>query len=41
MSADMDRFMLDQLLRPSFHTFVRAVLRANGMVAMPLVCEPV
>jgi hypothetical protein len=35
------RFMLDQLLRPSFHTFVRASLRANGMVAMPLLCEPV
>ncbi len=35
------RFMLDQLLRPSFHTFVRASLRANGMAAMPLLCEPV
>jgi hypothetical protein len=35
------RFMLDQLLRPSFHTLVRASLRANGMVAMPLLCEPV
>jgi hypothetical protein len=35
------RFMLDQLVRPSFHTFVRAKLRANGMVAMPLLCEPV
>jgi hypothetical protein len=35
------RFMLDQLLRPSFHTFVRASLRANGMVAMPLLCEPI
>jgi hypothetical protein len=35
------RFMLDQLARPSFHTFVRARLRANGMVAMPLLCEPV
>ena len=35
------QFMLDQLLRPSFHTFVRASLRANGMVAMPLLCEPV
>jgi hypothetical protein len=35
------RFMLDQLLRPSFHSFVRASLRANGMVAMPLLCEPV
>jgi hypothetical protein len=35
------RFMLDQLTKPSFHTFVRAKLRANGMVAMPLLCEPV
>src|ERR671916_806102 len=35
------RFMLDQFARPSFHTFVRANLRANGMVAMPLLCEPV
>ena len=35
------RFMLDQLARPSFHTFVRTKLRANGMVAMPLLCEPV
>jgi hypothetical protein len=33
------RFMLDQLTRPSFHTFVRAKLRANGMVALPLLCE--
>ena len=33
------RFMLDQLSRPSFHTFVWASLRANGMVAMPLLCE--
>ena len=35
------RFMLDQLIRPSFHTFVRAKLRANGMVALPLLCEAV
>ncbi len=35
------RFMLDQLLRPSFHTFVRTKLRANGMVALPLLCEAV
>ncbi len=35
------RFMLDQLTRPSFHTFVRAKLRANDMVALPLLCEPV
>jgi hypothetical protein len=35
------RFMLDQLIRPSFHTFVRTKLRANGMVALPLLCEVV
>jgi hypothetical protein len=35
------RFMLDQLTRPSFHAFVRAKLRANDMVALPLLCEPV
>jgi hypothetical protein len=35
------RFMLDQLSRPSFYTFVRAKLRANGMVALPLLCKAV
>jgi hypothetical protein len=35
------RFLLDQFSRPSFHTFVRARLRANGMVALPLLCKPV
>ena len=35
------RFMLDQLTRPSFYTFVRTKLRANGMVALPLLCEAV
>jgi hypothetical protein len=35
------RFMLDQLIRPSFYTFVRTKLRANGMVALPLLCEAV
>ena len=35
------RFMLDQLIRPSFHTFVRTKLRANDMVALPLLCEAV
>jgi hypothetical protein len=35
------RFMLGQVIRPSFHTLVRAKLRANGMVAMPLLCEAV
>jgi hypothetical protein len=34
-------FMLDQLIRPSFYTFVRTKLRANGMVALPLLCEAV
>jgi hypothetical protein len=35
------RFMVDQLTRPSFYTFVRPKLRANGMVALPLLCEAV
>jgi hypothetical protein len=35
------RFMLDQLTRPSFYTFVRPKLRANNMVAFPLLCEAV
>ena len=35
------RFMIDQLIRPSFHTFVRTKLHANGMVALPLLCEAV
>ena len=35
------RFMLDQLSRPSFYTFVRTKLRANGMVALPLLCQAV
>jgi hypothetical protein len=35
------RFMLDQLIRPSFYTFVRTKLRASGMVALPLLCEAV
>jgi hypothetical protein len=35
------RFMLDQFTRPSFYRFVRASLRANGTVALPLLCEPV
>lgn len=35
------QFMLSQVTRPSFHTFVRATLRANDMVALPLLCEPV
>jgi hypothetical protein len=35
------RFMLDQLTRPSFYTFVWPKLRANNMVAFPLLCEAV
>lgn len=33
-------FMLSQFGRPSFHTYVRRVLRENGMVALPLLCKP-
>lgn len=35
------RFMFDQFTKPSFITFVRAKLRANNMVALPLICNPV
>ena len=34
------RFMLAQLIRPSFHTYVRPTLRENGMAALPLLCKP-
>ncbi|WP_017570316.1 hypothetical protein [Nocardiopsis halotolerans] len=34
-------FMVNQLVRPSFHRFVRGRLRANGMVALPILCRPV
>lgn len=34
-------FLLKQLLRPSFHGFVRKRLKANGMTALPLLCRPV
>lgn len=34
------RFMLAQLSKPSFHTYVRRTLRDNGMVALPLLCKP-
>jgi hypothetical protein len=34
------RFLLAQLSRPSFHTFVRRRLRDNGMVALPVLCKP-
>jgi hypothetical protein len=35
------RFLLAQLSRPSFHTFVRRTLRDNGMVALPVLCKGV
>lgn len=35
------RFLLNQFIRPSFYSFVRAKLRANDMTALPLLCEPV
>lgn len=35
------RFMLAQLSRPSFHTYVRPTLRKNRMAALPLLCKPV
>ncbi|WP_199432974.1 hypothetical protein [Qaidamihabitans albus] len=35
------RFLFQQLLRPSFHRFVRARLAAHDMKAMPVLCEPV
>lgn len=34
------RFLLTQLVRPSFHTHVRPLLRRHGMVALPLLCRP-
>ncbi|GAA3738205.1 hypothetical protein GCM10022205_25340 [Spinactinospora alkalitolerans] len=34
-------FLVNQLTRPSFHTFVRRRLKTNGMVALPLLCRPV
>jgi hypothetical protein len=34
------RFLLAQLCRPSFHTYVRRTLRDNGMVALPVLCRP-
>ncbi|MQA27074.1 MAG: hypothetical protein GEU94_16785 [Micromonosporaceae bacterium] len=35
------RFLLNQLLRPSFITFVRATLRENGMAALPVFFKPI
>ncbi len=34
------RFMLTQLSKPSFYTYVRRTLRNNGMIALPLLCKP-
>jgi hypothetical protein len=34
------RFLLAQVSRPSFHTYVRRRLRDNGMVALPVLCKP-
>jgi hypothetical protein len=34
------RFLLAQLSRPSFHTYVRRRLRDHGMVALPVLCRP-
>ena len=34
------RFLLAQLSRPSFHTFVRRRLRDHGMFALPVLCKP-
>jgi hypothetical protein len=33
------RFLLAQLCRPSFHTYVRRRLRDDGMVALPILCK--
>ena len=35
------RFLLNQLLRPSFTTFVRATLREHGMAALPVFFTPI
>jgi hypothetical protein len=34
------RFLLAQLCRPSFHTYVRRRLRDNGMAALPILGKP-
>ena len=34
------RFLLAQLSRPSFHTYVRRTLRDNGMAALPILSKP-
>jgi hypothetical protein len=33
-------FMVNQLSRPSFHSYVRRTLQDNGMSALPLLCRP-
>jgi hypothetical protein len=33
-------FLLDQISRPSFHSYVRRTLDNNGMTALPLLCRP-
>jgi hypothetical protein len=35
------RFLLNQILRPSFTTFVRATLHRHGMAALPVFFKPV
>ena len=35
------RFLLGMLIRPSFHTHVRRVLRAHHMQALPLLAKPI
>jgi hypothetical protein len=35
------RFLLNQLLRPSFTTFVRATLRRHGIAALPVFFTPI
>jgi len=34
-------FMLNQILRPSFHQFVRGLLKRNGLTSLPLFVRPV
>ncbi len=33
-------FLLDQISRPSFHSYVRRTLKDNDMIALPLLCRP-
>ncbi|WP_150239918.1 hypothetical protein [Nocardiopsis quinghaiensis] len=40
LPAGAASFLLGQLPRPSFHRFVRARLRANGMTALPVLYRP-